>query len=184
MRKPCVTAFLGSTCASPGAEHGLLAKRGLVQVGDLARVEERIARLGHGARKAQGSAVRRDLPARDTMQYGLGDEVKRWGIAGFPGAPGWTVVRTAPFELLLQGEQPLISQLAVRLRTTAFQYNLYDSTSQFLYEADEAGRIEKSGFVGGSDPYRYWGPNGPSSPRSGIPFGSARSISHRWPTGP
>jgi hypothetical protein len=131
-----------------------------VQVDDLARVESELLALvtERGRRRIQ--PVRRTPQVQEAMQYGSGDEVKRWGIAGFPGAPGWTVVRTAPFELLLQGEPPLISRLAMRLRSAAFQYNLYDSTSQFLYEADEAGRVEKSGFVGGNDPYRYWGPNG------------------------
>jgi len=129
-----------------------------VQTDQLDRVESELLALvmERGRRRVQ--PTQRAPPARDAMQYGSGDEVRRWGIAGFPGAPGWTVVRTAPFELLLQGEQPLISRLAMRLKAAAFQYNLYDSTSQFLYEVDEAGRIEKSGFVGGSDPYRYGAP--------------------------
>ena len=49
------------------------------------------------------------------MQYGLGDEVQRWGVAGFQGSPGWTVLRTAPFELLMQGHPPLLARLAARL---------------------------------------------------------------------
>jgi hypothetical protein len=65
------------------------------------------------------------------MQYGLGDEVQRWGVAGFQGAPGWTVLRTAPFELLMQGAPPLLARLATRMDVPAFQYNLYDSAPEF-----------------------------------------------------
>nr|WP_164933292.1 hypothetical protein [Corallococcus coralloides] len=91
----------------------------------------------------------------DRMQYGLGDEVPRWGLAGFHGAPGWTVVRTAPFELLMQGTPPLLTRLSSRLGVPAFQYNIYDSTPEFLMEAGADGRVELSGFVG-QDITRYW----------------------------
>ncbi|MDY7227610.1 hypothetical protein SYV04_14450 [Hyalangium sp. s54d21] len=94
------------------------------------------------------------------MQYGLGDEVQRWGVAGFQGAPGWTVLRTAPFELLMQGNPPLLARLAARLGVPAFQYNIYDSTSDFLLEVDGGGRVERSGFVG-VDVTRYWGSHPP-----------------------
>lgn len=89
------------------------------------------------------------------MQYGLGDEVQRWGLAGFHGAPGWTVLRTAPFELLMQGTPPLLARLSSRLGVPAFQYNIYDTTSEFLMEVDAGGRVELSGFVG-HDVTRYW----------------------------
>jgi hypothetical protein len=91
----------------------------------------------------------------DRMQYGLGDEVQRWGLAGFHGAPGWTVLRTAPFELLMQGTPPLLARLSSRLGVPAFQYNIYDSTPEFLMEVDAGGHVERSGFVG-QEITRYW----------------------------
>jgi hypothetical protein len=85
----------------------------------------------------------------DPMQYGKGEEVERWGVAGFLGAPGWVVLRTAPFELLTQGAPPLLSQLVARLHVPAFQYNVYDGDSHVLFEVDATGRIERSADGGG-----------------------------------
>jgi hypothetical protein len=132
-----------------------------VRSGDLERVKQELIALVIGRRRHLVKPARRIPAGYDSMQYGKGDEVWRWGVAGFHGAPGWTVVRTAPWELLLQGDRPLLVELAARLKVPAFQYNLYDSTSQFLFEVDRDGRVEKSGFVSGSDPFRYWGGNPP-----------------------
>jgi hypothetical protein len=89
------------------------------------------------------------------MQTGCGDEVRLWGIAGFRGSPGWTAVRTAPFELLMQETPPLLARLAERVGAPAFQFNIYDSDSELLMEADPSGRVELSGYVG-YEPARYW----------------------------
>ena len=94
---------------------------------------------------------------QDPMQYGSGDEVRRWALASFAGAPGWTVVRTAPFELLLQpraGGAPLLVELCRRLGARAFQFNVYDGDSQLLYEVDRDGRVEVTGYCG-IDPQRH-----------------------------
>lgn len=36
---------------------------------------------------------------QDPMQYGHGEAVPRWGIAGFHAAPGWCALRSAPFDI-------------------------------------------------------------------------------------
>lgn len=126
-----------------------------IQSSDTKQVEKELSRLlTEGGRRLTSPKLR--IPERyDRMQYGLGDEVQRWGVAGFQGAPGWTVLRTAPFELLMQGTPPLLARLAARLGVPAFQYNIYDTSSEFLLEVDASGRVELSGFVS-HDVTRYW----------------------------
>ncbi|NOK32483.1 hypothetical protein HMI49_04645 [Corallococcus exercitus] len=126
-----------------------------IQCADLARVERELSRLLVEAGRRLTTPGPRTPEPYDRMQYGLGDEVRRWGLAGFHGAPGWTVLRTAPFELLMQGTPPLLARLASRLGVPAFQYNIYDSTPEFLMEVDAGGRVELSGYVG-QEFTRYW----------------------------
>jgi hypothetical protein len=120
-----------------------------VQTADLGGVEREVmALLAQSGRRIVRPAPR--VPAQyDPMQYGKGEEVERWGVAGFLGAPGWVVLRTAPFELLTQGAPPLLSQLVARLHVPAFQYNVYDGDSHVLFEVDATGRIERSADRGG-----------------------------------
>lgn len=126
-----------------------------IQCADTTQVERELSRmLVEGGRRLTTPKPR--TPERyDRMQYGLGDEVHRWGVAGFHGAPGWTVLRTAPFELLMQGTPPLLARLAESVGAPAFQYNIHDSSSGFLMEVDAAGRVELSGYVA-HDPTQYW----------------------------
>jgi hypothetical protein len=127
-----------------------------IQSADTQRVEKELASLLTERGRQLTTPKQRTPKSSDPMQYGIGDEVQRWGVAGFQGTPGWTVLRTAPFELLMQGKPPLLARLAARMRVPAFQYNIYDSTSNFLMEVDEEGHVELSGFVG-QDVTRYWG---------------------------
>jgi hypothetical protein len=126
-----------------------------IQCADITQVERELSRLlVEGGRRLTTSKPRTP-ELYDRMQYGLGDEVPHWGLAGFHGSPGWTVLRTAPFELLMQGTPPLLARLSSRLGMPAFQYNIYDTTSAFLMEVDAGGRVELSGLVG-HDVTRYW----------------------------
>jgi hypothetical protein len=143
---------------------GLWQNIAFVQTEDIGRVERVLHELVVARGRTITTPVRRTPTQYDPMQYGTGDEVARWGIAGFRGAPGWTVVRTAPFELLLTGEPLLLGELARGVGANAFSYNLYDGDSHFLCEASPAGRIERSGFVG-SDPEKHWGEDGPDEDR-------------------
>jgi hypothetical protein len=45
----------------------------------------------------------------------------------------------------MEGEAPLLARLTEQLGTVGFQYNLYDSTGEFLFEADAQGGFEQSG---------------------------------------
>jgi hypothetical protein len=123
---------------------------------------------------ARGRRVVKPQPRQpdeyDPMQYGVGDEVARWGLAGFPGAEGWVVLRSAPLELLMLGERPMLLDLATRLGTCAFQFNVYDGTSDFLLEVDASERIERSGLVNHVDRKRYWGGAPPPEDRMRLRF--------------
>jgi hypothetical protein len=85
----------------------------------------------------------------DPMQYKGADENALWGVAVFPGATGWTVIKTAPLELLgerAKGKQRMrLSELSSALGCAGFQYNVYDSSGAVLVEVDPAGTILLSG---------------------------------------
>jgi hypothetical protein len=89
------------------------------------------------------------------MQFGTAETSPRWGIAGFAGAPGWTVLQTAPLELLCDPVGRL-GALARRLGRAAFQLNVYDGDSVLLLEYGPDGRRETSGFSS-ADPTRGHG---------------------------
>jgi hypothetical protein len=86
----------------------------------------------------------------DAMQYAGAMENNLWGVAVFPGSAGWTVIKTAPLELL--GERApgtsrmRMVELAGRLGAAGCQINLYDSGSAVLIEVDRLGRYLLSGY--------------------------------------
>jgi hypothetical protein len=112
-----------------------------VQTDDVARVEAVLRELVVGCGRTLVTPLPRQPEKYDPMQYGKRDEVPRWAIAGFAGAPGWTVVRTAPLELLLLGDRPLLAELAKRVGAAAFQYNVYDGDTHVLWEATSDGTL-------------------------------------------
>jgi hypothetical protein len=79
------------------------------------------------------------------------------GVAVIPGNGQWTIIKTAPFELL--GERApgcsrmRIVELAGRLRVPGFQLNVHDGSDAVMVETDGRGRCLLSGFTGyGVDP--------------------------------
>ena len=99
--------------------------------------------------------VERDYVHYDPMQYATALQNNLWGVAVFPGSNGWTVIKTAPLELL--GERApgkncmRLLQLADRLGAAGFQVNVYDSAPLLLVETDGHGRCLLSGYRGVSD---------------------------------
>lgn len=85
----------------------------------------------------------------EPMQYGtaLGNDL--WGLAVFPGAPSWTVVQSAPLELLAERARGAahmrLADLCCRLGASAFQLNVYDSTEAILAECSPNGDVLLSG---------------------------------------
>ena len=118
--------------------------------GDHEAVAAGIVRLieGEGRRRVDRPPER--VPDRhDPMQYKGADENALWGVAVLPGATGWTVIKTAPLELLgerAMGKQRMrLSELSSALGCAGFQYNVYDSSAAILVEVDPAGTILLSG---------------------------------------
>ena len=85
----------------------------------------------------------------DPMQYKSADENAVWGIAVFPGVSGWSVIKTAPLELLgerARGKRQMrLAELSSMLGCAGFQYNVYDSSGAVLVEVDSAGAVLLSG---------------------------------------
>lgn len=97
--------------------------------------------------------IARPAPRRpersDPMQYAGAMENNIWGMAVFPGSRGWSVVKTAPLELLGEhapgASRMRLVELAARLGAAGCQINLYDSSSLVLIEFDREGRYLLSG---------------------------------------
>lgn len=73
-----------------------------------------------------------------------------WMIGLFIGAPGWTIVKTFPQELLCHrargADRPRLSELATRINSDAFYVGVYEY-SGILMEANALGAIFISGDV-------------------------------------
>lgn len=77
-----------------------------------------------------------------------------WAVAVFPGARGWTVIKTAPLELLAEkapghGEMRF-AELCRAVAAPGFQLNVYETTGAVLVECDGEGRTLLSGMGFGS----------------------------------
>lgn len=101
----------------------------------------------------------------EPMQYNSALENNTWGVAVFPDAENWTVIKTAPQELL--GERPpgkktmRLVKLCASLKASGFQINLYDGCQTILIEANGLGDYRLSGFGRGDthnpDPLQFYG---------------------------
>ena len=92
-------------------------------------------------------------------------ETPLWSVRLLPGAAGWTIVKTVPFELLGErapnAHRMRLVALAGRLGAAAVQINLYDSAFLVLVEIDRRSRCLLSGYGPGSlrnpDPLQFNG---------------------------
>lgn len=91
----------------------------------------------------------------DSMQHSNANLNYLWAVAFLPGAKGWSVIKTAPFELLcelaLGTTRPRLAYVASEIGCNAMQINLYDGTSVVLLEADSSGCIAISGMLDMAD---------------------------------
>ncbi len=123
---------------------GLWENTTFVALGDYVRVADAIAKIVVDEGRLAVAPAPRASAQYDDMQYK--EDPARWGFAVFPGAPGWTVVKTASLEILLYGSEPKLKKVAQALGCPAFQINAYDGDSILLFECDAAGSIEVSGY--------------------------------------
>ncbi|WP_148282256.1 hypothetical protein [Corallococcus coralloides] len=93
--------------------------------------------------------VRRKRETWDRMQYGTGATSDRWALALGAGLGGWSVVKTAPLELLAEpgasGENRL-GLIARRLGCEALHVSLYDVTAMVIAQAVPTGEVALSGY--------------------------------------
>jgi hypothetical protein len=104
---------------------------------------------------AQEGMLRVPAPSQRTrlavepMQYDGALDNDLWGFAVFPGAPGWTVVKTAPLEVLSERAAAAVHMRLVEvcrsLGASAFQLNVYDSSGTVLVEVSAEGAVFLSG---------------------------------------
>jgi hypothetical protein len=96
----------------------------------------------------------------EPMQYDQALENDHWAFAVFPGVPGWTVIKSAPLEILSEraagADRMRLADLCRCLAATAFQVNLYDSSSTVLVEVSAGGEVLMSGFNGEGDDPMVW----------------------------
>ncbi|MBN9686227.1 MULTISPECIES: hypothetical protein [unclassified Corallococcus] len=93
--------------------------------------------------------VRRKRETWDRMQYGTGATSDRWSLALGAGVGGWSVVKTAPLELLAEpgasGEHRL-GRIARVLGCEALHVSLYDGTAMVIAQAAPTGEVVLSGY--------------------------------------
>jgi hypothetical protein len=97
------------------------------------------------------SPMQRERLLVEPMQYDGALQNDLWGFAVFPGVPSWTVIQTAPLELLAEraagAARVRLADLCVALSASAFQLDVYDSTATVLLEVSKAGEVFTSGFT-------------------------------------
>jgi len=93
--------------------------------------------------------VRRKRETWDRMQYGSGATSDRWALALGAGRGGWSVVKTAPLELLaepgLSGEHRL-GIMARALQCDALHVSIYDGMAMVIAQAMPTGEVVLSGY--------------------------------------
>ena len=92
----------------------------------------------------------------EPMQYAGALDNDLWGVALFPGAPGWCVLKSAPLDLLVEraagATQMRLAQLCTRLNRIALHFACYDGDIM-LTEVARNGEVLLSGIhTPGSDP--------------------------------
>lgn len=85
----------------------------------------------------------------EPMQYEGALQNDVWGFVVFPGAPGWTVVKTAPLELLAERREGVdrmrLAELCRALSARAVHINVYDTTDTVFARVSRRGAVRVSG---------------------------------------
>ncbi|MBN8227713.1 hypothetical protein JYK02_09350 [Corallococcus macrosporus] len=93
--------------------------------------------------------VRRKRETWDRMQYGTGATSDRWALAIGAGRGGWSVVKTAPLELLAEPgttREHRLGLIARVLGCEALHVSLYDGTAMVSAQASPTGGVVLSGY--------------------------------------
>jgi hypothetical protein len=136
-----------------------------VNRGDVQAVADAVEALcvAEGMQRIPSPAQRERLLV-EPMQYDGALHNDLWGVALFPGAPSWTVIQSAPLELLAErasgAPRMRLAGVCARLSAAAFQLHVYDSTGTVLVEVSKDGETFTSGFNAegdAGDPFRWNG---------------------------
>jgi hypothetical protein len=122
----------------------------LFRTDDLDALERTLGELCRAEGLLAAPYVRRQRETWDKMQYGTGATSDRWALALGAGRGGWSVVKTAPLELLAEpggsGEHRL-GIIARSLRCEALHVSLYDDTAMVIAQAAPTGEVVLSGYT-------------------------------------
>ena len=131
-------------------------KHGDVEVVTLA-IDRVFAR--EGMRPAADPPLRTRMRV-EPLQYDGALDNDLWGLAVFPGVTGWSVIKSAPLELLAErpaaNERMRLAEICEQLKTTAFQVNVYDGSEAVLVEVSADGEVLLSGFNAQSPDPMHW----------------------------
>lgn len=123
-----------------------------VHQASVARVTEALDLIfsGEGMKRVPAPPQRERLRV-EPLQYDGALDNDLWGLAVFPGSDGWTIIKTAPLELLAESAssspRSRLTKVAEVLATSALQVNVYDGLV-VLYEVSADGKQAFSGFSG------------------------------------
>jgi len=136
---------------------GLWANTTYLNTGDVGAVVNALSTLfaREGMEHMHAPAPRKRLVV-EPMQYEGALSNDLWALAAFPGIASWTVIQSAPLELLGEraegsGHSRLL-ELCRALSCAAFQLNVYDGTGEVLLEISQAGDALVSGLNMGGRP--------------------------------
>lgn len=122
-----------------------------VRCGDPAAVARALTSLfGREGMTPVEAPPRRERQWFEPMHYedALGNDL--WGVALFPGAAGWTLLKTAPLEILGErrpgADRIRLAELCSDLAASGVQINVYDGLGPILAEASPEGKVYLSGF--------------------------------------
>ncbi len=133
-----------------------------VNHGNVADVARALGKLcaAEGMQQVPPPAQRETLLV-EPMQYETALHNDLWGVAVFPGTSSWTVIQTAPLELLAEraadSARMRLADLCVELSVSAFQLNVYDGSDTVLLEVSKEGDTVVSGFVETEDDFEWHG---------------------------
>lgn len=137
-----------------------------INCGDIQRVANQLTKLLQNEQmRLIPRPKQRERLWYEPMQYNSAFENNIWGLAIFPGSADWTVIKTAPLELLgerASGKKSMrLVELCSTLKSPGFQINLYDGCQMILVETNGLGEYLLSGLGRGDmhnpDPLRFYG---------------------------
>ena len=129
-----------------------------VNHGDLDAVERALTEMfaAEGMQPIPRPPENKEHEFHSPMQYRRAAENDLWAVALLPGREGWTIIRTAPFNLLCEraagANRIRLASLTASLGCQALVYNLHDSTEGLLIEALPTGEYALSGFIPNPEP--------------------------------